>query len=288
MIQSIVCDGVEIDFKHIKFSDGSSNLKLLVEPGFNIESYYSISMDASTPGDLVLWEALLAADALGEFISTTTKRYLLLPYLPHARADRRFETGNAFPLAVFTQAIDGIFDEIFLNDAHSGYFTNKCKTPVTETKQWECFLRSNVSVSSGDVLVAPDKGARGKIVELQQHLDNKMICTFVVEASKKRDKETGRIIETTLSDNCDVKGKRCIIVDDLGDRNGTFVPLATKLKEAGASRVDLYVTHLIAASGLSNLYGVVDQIYCYQIVGNYTTRDDIRYFNAGQEPRVFD
>lgn len=291
MIRSIICDNKEITFKHIKFSDGCSNLKLNIEPDFTIDQFYSIAIDPSTPGDLVIWEIMLAVDALEMFSNKETKRYLCLPYLPHARADRRFEIGNAFPLRILTNLLSNLrFDEIFLHDAHSSYFENNAASSVTitETRQWECFLSSNVSVSSSDILVAPDKGARGKIVELQQHLDNKMICTFVVEASKKRDKDTGRIIETTLSDNCDVKGKRCIIVDDLGDRNGTFVPLATKLKEAGASRVDLYVTHLIAASGLSNLYGVVDQIYCYQIVGNYITRDDIRYFNAGQEPRVFD
>lgn len=279
MIRSIVCDGQEIEFKKIEFSDGSSNFKLLVEPSFSVDRYYSIAVDPSTPGDAVLWEVLLAADALGEFISTDTKRYLVLMYLPHARADRRFETGNAFPLDVFTQAIKGVFDEIFLTDAHSNYFENNIGCSVEEFKQWECFLAAGVNVSSGDVLIAPDKGARGKIVELQQRLDNKTVATFIVEASKKRDKETGRIIETTLSDNCDVKNKRCIIVDDLSDKGGTFIPLAQKLKEAGASQVDLYVTHGIFAAGLDILKEFIDNIYCYQIVSNYITKQDLINFN---------
>jgi ribose-phosphate pyrophosphokinase len=222
---------------------------------------------------------LLAADALGEFISTDTKRYLVLSYLPHARADRRFEVGNAHPLAVFTQAIKGVFDEVFLTDAHSSYFENNIGCSVEEFKQWECFLAAGVTACSGDVLIAPDKGARKKIVELQQHLDNKTIATFIVEASKKRDKETGRIIETTVDSPIPLAGKRCIIVDDLSDGNGTFIPLAEKLKELGAKQVDLYVTHLIAAKGLSNLQGKVDHIYCYQIVGNYITQQDLINFN---------
>lgn len=281
MIQSIVCDGQHIEFKKIEFSDGSSNFKLLVEPDFVINKYYSIAVDPSTPGDAVLWEVLMVADALGEFISTTAKRYLVLKYLPHARADRRFEVGNSFPLAVFTQAIRGVFDEIFLTDAHSTYFENNIRCSTEETKQWQCFLAAGVNVVSGDILIAPDKGARKKIVELQQHLDNKIIATFVVEASKKRDRETGRIIETTLSDNCDVKGKRCIIVDDLADGAGTFIPLAEKLKEAGASQVDLYVTHGIFAKGLDILKEFIDNVYCYQIVGNYITPKDLINFNKG-------
>ena len=282
MIRSIICDNKEITFKHIKFSDGCSNLKLNIEPDFTIDQFYSVAIDPATPGDLVIWEIMLAVDALEMFSNKQTKRYLCLPYLPHARADRRFETGNAFPLRIFTNLVSNMrFDEIFLNDAHSNYFVNNAvpSVTITEARQWECFLNSKVSVSSGDILVAPDKGARGKIVELQQHLDNKMICTFVVEASKKRDRETGRIIETTLSDNCDVKGKRCIIVDDLLDASGTFIPLAEKLKEAGASQVDLYITHGIFAKGLDIFSGVIDNIHCYQIVGNYITHKDLINFN---------
>lgn len=282
MIRSIICDNKEITFKYIKFSDGCSNLKLNVEPDFTIDQFYSIAIDPSTPGDLVIWEIMLAVDALEMFSNKETKRYLCLPYLPHARADRRFEIGNAFPLRILTNLLSNLrFDEIFLHDAHSSYFANNAASSVTitETRQWECFLNSNISVSSGDILVAPDKGARGKIVELQQHLDNKMICTFVVEASKKRDKETGRIMETTLSDNCDVKGKRCIIVDDLLDAGGTFIPLAEKLKEAGALQVDLYITHGIFAKGLDIFSGIIDNIHCYQIVGNYITQKDLINFN---------
>jgi hypothetical protein len=59
MIRSIVCDGQEIEFKKIEFSDGSSNFKLLVEPSFSVDRYYSIAVDPSTPGDAVLWEVLL-------------------------------------------------------------------------------------------------------------------------------------------------------------------------------------------------------------------------------------
>jgi len=102
---------------------------------------------------------------------------------------------------------------------------------------------------------------------------------------KERDIETGRVLETTLPEGTDLTGKVCWIVDDLGDGNGTFIPLAEKLREAGAKQVNMYVTHLIGAKGLHNLYGVVDKLYCYQTVANYITMDDVKNFNAGIEPR---
>lgn len=67
----------------------------------------------------------------------------------------------------------------------------------------------------------------------------------------------------------------------MGDGAGTFIPLAEKLKEAGASQVDLYVTHGIFAKGLDILKEFIDNVYCYQIVGNYITPKDLINFNKG-------
>ena len=47
-----------------------------------------------------------------------------------------------------------------------------------------------------------------------------------------------------------VKGKKCLIVDDICDGGGTFVGSAKLLIEAGADRVDLYVTHGIFSKGI--------------------------------------
>jgi ribose-phosphate pyrophosphokinase len=41
----------------------------------------------------------------------------------------------------------------------------------------------------------------------------------------------------------DVKGKTCIIVDDIIDSGGTIVNAAKALKERGAKEVYVYITH---------------------------------------------
>ena len=41
----------------------------------------------------------------------------------------------------------------------------------------------------------------------------------------------------------DVKGKTCIIVDDIIDSGGTIVKAAKALKERGAKEVYVYITH---------------------------------------------
>lgn len=57
-------------------------------------------------------------------------------------------------------------------------------------------------------------------------------------------------------------GKHCLIVDDLCDGGATFLALATKLREYGAEKVYLYVTHGIFSKKYEELKKVIDHIYC--------------------------
>lgn len=296
MAVSIIVDNVAVPVKVIKFSDGGTNIKLEV-PEYLVKyppsTYYSISVEPITPVDNYLWEIVQAVDAIERTFGKVFKReFLYLPYLPHGRADRVFEHGNGFPLKLFLDAVCWMFNEIFLTDPHSdfykGYEDERNRNQLLNkdffvvTPQHQCFIEvAGKDIKSGDVLIAPDKGAWNKIYKLQQALDKRMIATFVVEAGKKRDIKTGRVIETTLPDDVDIKGKVAWIVDDIGDGLGTFIPLAEKLKEAGVKQVNLYVTHLIASKGLDILKGKVDTLYAYQVIGNYINRIDIENFNRG-------
>lgn len=286
MIQLIV-DNVVVPIKVIKFSDGGTNIKLEVPQQLKDNppsAYYSIVVEPTTPVDNYLWEIALVNSAIEETWGWDkfNRAILKLPYLPHGRADRVFEEGNPAPLKVFLGCIENCFDEMFLTDPHSDYYLNwEGEIDFTITHQHQCFLETVKEVQSGDVLVAPDEGALNKIYKLQQALDYRMIATTVVEAGKKRDVETGRVLETTLPEEINLKGKTVWIVDDLCDGGGTFIPLALKLKEAGTKQVNLYVTHGIFAKGLDSFKGLINNIYAYQTIGTYVNRIDINNFNKG-------
>jgi ribose-phosphate pyrophosphokinase len=49
----------------------------------------------------------------------------------------------------------------------------------------------------------------------------------------------------------DVKGRRCILFDDIVDSAGTLCNAAEKLKEAGAVSVSAYVAHGVLSNGAS-------------------------------------
>lgn len=288
MTVQLIVDNVEVPVHFIKFSDGGSNVKLEVPQqlkDYPPSAYYSISVDPTTPADNYLWEIVLVRSAIAYTFNTVFKKTILhLPYLPHGRADRVFEYGNALPLESFLDHTLS-FNEVMLTDPHSNFYYDKSYNDCIEftvKSQHQCFVETvGNDIKSGDVLIAPDKGALNKIYKLQQALDYRMIATTVVEAGKKRDIETGRIIETTLPEGVDLKGKVVWIVDDLSDGAGTFIPLGNKLKEAGAKQVNLYITHGIFAKGLALLKGSVDNIYCYQTIGKYVNLQNIRDFNKG-------
>lgn len=87
---------------------------------------------------------------------------------------------------------------------------------------------------------------------------------------KKRDWKTGNIEGLDVIGAEDqIKGKDILIIDDICSRGGTFYHSAKKLKELGANKIYLYVTHCentifegeLLTSGLIERVFTTDSIY---------------------------
>jgi ribose-phosphate pyrophosphokinase len=273
----IFSDGQDIPVKHIQFSDGGSNILVTPPAGFKPERHVVISVDPITPVDAVVQQVINAFEACVELWDdfTDVTLQLHLPYLPHGRADRRFEPGNAFPLMTMCESLFTIFDVVYLTDPHSNYVQDHMPEGVQlqVKSQTDCFLELNIPIDATMILVSPDEGARDKTQTLAERLG-----VSWVSAWKTRNPENGRVISTELP-NADYDGKRCVIVDDICDGGGTFIPLAAQLRDRGAKSVELYVTHGIFAKGLEPFTSLIDKLHVYQIVANYVTRSDIANFN---------
>lgn len=275
MTISILADGEEILEKHIKFSDGGSNIK--IKTGLNPEKI--VVTIKNEPVDsytylLGIIHKLLVINYLDSV------KILHLPYLPHGRADRKFEEGTTVPLIeVFDKLY--CFDEVIVRDPHSSFLgelfhTVNC-TKYTEVSQLQSFLDTPFTSSqkhSFDMLVAPDKGAKDKTKKIANHFGKPYVT-----CDKDRDPATGWINSVIV--NGDVKGKHCMITDDICDGGGTFLLTAKALREQGAASVSLYVTHGIFSKGVGIFEGLVDNIICFHTVMSYVTMEDIHEFNKG-------
>src|SRR5690606_14386941 len=109
-------------------------------------------------------------------------------------------------------------------------------------------------------------------------ISNVFDIPFIV-ATKVRDIKTGKIVKVDVeASQFNLKNKNLLIVDDILDGGGTFIPLASQLRSEGA-RVDLFVTHLIASKGLDILKNTIDNRFFYNIVGKYINRTHVMEFN---------
>lgn len=291
MTISIVADNLVIPVKHISFSDGATNLQLDIPADFKPKRTVFITVEPTTPVNSYLMEIALARHAItlawdNGLTKPEYKLALNLLYLPHGRADRVFQLGNPLPLWTFFDIIKDWFAEIIITDPHSDYLQRTFPSQnwmITVYPQHQCAIETIPKIISGDVIVVPDEGAINKATQLRDLLKRRKVETTLAFATKSRNLDNGHIFNVQL-ENGDYVNKRCIIVDDIADGGGTFIPLAQALRNAGASSVELYVTHGIFAKGLGSFKGLINAIHVYQIIGSYISRADLREFNSTDSP----
>jgi ribose-phosphate pyrophosphokinase len=279
----LIIDNKTIDTGRIVFSDGAYgfDLKDLPETADRIV----FSVDPSTKVNSILDElyqlnsALVSAEMYDD-----VRTELFIPYLPYGRADRKFSSAGNEGLFKFCDTLSQFyFDKVTVVDPHNPKALSGTTFRLHHYTQIEIITQLqamktavqqfHINMKQYDAIVAPDKGAVSKAQEIADYHELPLIvCT------KQRDPATGKLSNPVV--NGDVTGLRLLIVDDIGDGNGTFIQLATELQKQVPAQIDLYVTHLIGCKGLDILQGKIDNVFCYQTVAGYLTMQDVHNFNS--------
>lgn len=182
---------------------------------------------------------------------------LIMPYIPNARQDRVKSSGDVFTLKYFAEIINSLnFSSVVVRDPHSyvseALFNNL--TVLSNSTLVDMTIRN-----IGDAkltLFFPDEGAMKRYSS-----EINMPCTF---GMKKRDWETGKILGLdVIGDASLIKDKNILIVDDICSRGGTFYHSAKRLKELGANKIYLSVTHCenTILEGELLTSGLVEKVY---------------------------
>ena len=176
---------------------------------------------------------------------------LILPYLPYARADRRFIDGDCFGLEVFANILNGLDVSIVSLDVHSDKSTSLIRglRSLSPTPLIEMAIKQTLAAndSSRLTLLFPDDGARKRYSALAQELD-----VDVLHCMKVRDKVTGKLSRFSVPDKGEFKTSNVLLIDDICDGGGTFLGIADALADYGLN-LSLYVTHGIFSKGLEPL-----------------------------------
>lgn len=187
---------------------------------------------------------------------------LYMPYIPHARMDRVKNGHEVFTLKYFCEFVNSLcFDKVIVRDAHSNVslalINNAVSEPIDNNIKK---LIARLLTMQKDIVFYPDEGSCKRYSEII-----KFPSAFGI---KKRDWNTGKILELNVQGDIPDAPFNALIIDDISSYGGTFLHSARKLKELGADKVYLYITHCensILNGELINS-GLLEKIYTTQSI----------------------
>lgn len=238
------------DYSLFCFGAGENHVRLTSTPARNVKLLFRYQGDAAVIQLLLFTDALKRAGA--------SHIDLLMPYFPGARQDRVCNLGEPLSAKVYASLINAQqFNSVTVFDPHSDV-TAALLDKVRVVKNHE-FVKSVVSGFGSDItLISPDAGANKKIFELSAFLGG----VPVVRADKIRDVRDGKIIATEVFADS-LHGTTCVIVDDICAGGRTFIELAKKLKQKGAEKIVLVVSHYEGSANEDALrQSGINRVYC--------------------------
>jgi ribose-phosphate pyrophosphokinase len=219
-----------------KFSDNELNIR--VDEHVRGKDVF-ILQSTCFPANDNLMELIILIDALRR--SSASRITAVIPYFGYARQDRRVRSErvpiSAKLVADMLQSAGA--DRILTIELHSDQIQGFFNVPVDNVYGTKV-LHNHIVKSSykNQIIVSPDVGGVVRARALAKLLDDADLAII----DKRREKENSSQVMNVIGD---VKGKTCILVDDIIDTAGTICNAADALKEEGAKKVVSYATHAV-------------------------------------------
>ena len=216
-----------------RFSDGEVMVEILENVrGKDVFVLQSTSM----PTNDTLMEVMVMVDALKR--ASAGRITAAIPYFGYARQDRRPRSARVGITAkvVANMLTAAGVDRLLTMDLHSdqiqGFFDipvdNVYASPILLGDVWKHDYKNLIVVS-------PDVGGVVRARALAKRLESDLAII-----DKRRPKPNVAKVMNIIGD---VKGRTCVIMDDMVDTANTLCEAAAALKEHGALRVLAYCTH---------------------------------------------
>ena len=196
-----------------------------------------VIQSTSNPANDNLMELLIMADALRR--SSAARITAVIPYFGYARQDRK--PGPRTPISaklVANLITEAGADRVLTVDLHAGQIQGFFDIP-TDNLFGAPVISEDIIRRHSDkaiMVVSPDVGGVVRARALAKRLDNAPLA--IVD---KRREQAG--VSEVMNIIGDVKGRFCIMIDDIADSAGTLCNAADALIAAGATDVAAYITH---------------------------------------------
>jgi ribose-phosphate pyrophosphokinase len=214
-----------------------ADMEIFVEIQENVrgEDVFVIQ-STSYPANDNLMELLITMDALRR--ASARRITAVVPYLGYARQDRK--SGSRTPISaklVANLMTEAGADRVLTVDLHAGQIQGFFDIPVDNLFA-EVLFAPDIKIRYAGrnvIAVSPDVGGVARARAIARRLD----CDLAI--IDKRRERAG--ISEVMNVIGDVRGRDCILVDDIVDSGGTLVNAAEALLRQGARSASAYVTH---------------------------------------------
>ena len=218
-----------------RFADG----EIYIEINENIRgNSVFVIQSTSNPANDNIMELLLCIDALRR--SSAKNITAVIPYFGYARQDRKVAPRTSISAKVVSNLITNAgANRIVTVDLHAGQIQGFFDIPVDNLFTTPMFARyiKKKFKSKNLVCVSPDVGG----VQRTRGLATKIKADLAI-IDKRRPSPGKSQVMNIIGE---VRGKNCIIVDDIIDSGGTIVNAVEALKKAGAIDVYVFITHAV-------------------------------------------
>jgi ribose-phosphate pyrophosphokinase len=201
-----------------------------------------VLQSTSYPANDHLMELLIMIDAMRR--SSARRITAVLPYFGYARQDRK--PGPRTPISaklVANLITEAGANRVLTLDLHAGQIQGFFDIPTDNLYSVPVMARDikgKYDVSNV-IVVSPDVGGVVRARSLGKRLDAQLAIV-----DKRRERAGESEVMNVIGD---VRGKDCLLIDDIVDSGGTLCNAAEALLKNGAVSVTAYITHGVLSGG---------------------------------------
>ncbi len=226
--------GMPLGKAHVgRFSDGET----LVEIMDNVRGRdVFIIQPTCAPSNDNLMELVVMIDAIKR--SSARRITAVIPYYGYARQDRRPRTARVAITAKLVADMITVAGahRVLTMDLHADQIQGFFNIPTDNIYGGPVLLGDIWRIEYPDLLVvSPDVGGVVRARALAKHLEADLA---IIDKRRPRPNEA-----KVMHSIGEVKGRTCVLMDDLVDTAGTLCEAAAALKSNGAKKVVAYCTH---------------------------------------------
>lgn len=227
------------------FSDGEVSCE--IEEDVRGKDIFLVQPTGAPTNDNLM-ELLVMIDAMRR--SSARRITAVIPYFGYARQDRRPRSARVSITAklVANMITAAGADRVLTIDLHADQIQGFFDIPVDNVYASPILLGDVWKHNGNDLMVvSPDVGGVVRARAIAKRLDDADLAII----DKRRPKANVAKVMNIIGD---VKGRSCVLVDDMVDTAGTLCKAADALKEHGASRVAAYCTHpVLSGPAVANI-----------------------------------